>query len=130
MGASMKPEMEKLLSNLQIQLQSGLVGLISMVVLTERPMHGYELMQQVNCVTGGAISVKEATLYPTLRRMERMGFVSSEWQRSSRGPRKRIYHITRFGDEYLEEALLRYEEILKKVGKMIRNHYRGRGPKR
>jgi len=126
----MRPEMEKLLSNLQIQLQSGLVGLISMVVLTKRPMHGYELMQQVNRVTGGAISVKEATLYPTLRRMERMGFVSSEWQRSSRGPRKRIYHITRFGDEYLEEALLRYEEILKKVGKMIRNHYRGSGTKR
>jgi len=126
----MRPEMEKLLSNLQIQLQSGLVGLISMVVLTERPMHGYELMQQVNRVTGGAISVKEATLYPTLRRMEKMGFVSSEWQRSSRGPRKRIYHITRFGDEYLEEALLRYEEILKKVGKMIRNHYRGSGTKR
>jgi len=126
----MRPEMERLLSNLQIQLQSGLVGLISMVVLTERPMHGYELMQQVNRVTGGAISVKEATLYPTLRRMEKMGFVSSEWQRSSRGPRKRIYHITRFGDEYLEEALLRYEEILKKVGKMIRNHYRGSGTKR
>jgi len=126
----MRPEMEKLLSNLQIQLQSGLVGLISMVVLTKRPMHGYELMQQVNRVTGGAISVKEATLYPTLRRMEKMGFVSSEWQRSSRGPRKRIYHITRFGDEYLEEALLRYEEILKKVGKMIRNHYRGSGTKR
>jgi len=122
--------MEKLLSNLQTQLQSGLVGVISMVVLTKGPMHGYELMQQVNRFTDGVISVKEATLYPTLRRMEKMGFVSSEWQRSSRGPRKRTYHITQFGDEYLEEALRRYEKILKKVGKMIRDHYRGSGMKR
>lgn len=125
-----KVEMEKLLSNLQIQLQRGLIGLISMLVLTKKPMHGYELMQQVDNITDGVISVKEATLYPTLRRMERMGFVSSEWRRSSRGPKKRIYHITQFGDEYLEEALRRYDKIFRKVGKMIRNHYRRRGTKR
>ncbi|NIN68320.1 MAG: hypothetical protein GTO63_27160, partial [Anaerolineae bacterium] len=84
-------------------------------------MHGYELMQQVNTITEGVISVKEATLYPTLRRMEKMGFVSSEWQRSNRGPRKRTYQITRFGDQYLQEALRRYEKVLKKVRKMIRD---------
>ena len=127
---SVRPEMEKLLSTLQTRMQSGLVGLISMLLLTKRPMHGYELMQQVDRITEGVISVKEATLYPTLRRMERMGFVSSEWQRSKRGPRKRTYHITQFGDEYLEEALRRYEKVLRKVGKMIRDHRRRRRAKR
>lgn len=127
---SVRPEMEKLVSRLQARMQSGLVGLISMLLLTKRPMHGYELMQQVNTITEGVISVKEATLYPTLRRMERMGFVSSEWQRSSRGPRKRTYHITRFGDQYIEEALRRYEKVLRKVRKMIRDHRRRRLTKR
>lgn len=127
---SVRQEMEKLLSRLQSRMQSGLVGLISMLLLTKKPMHGYELMQQVNRITEGVISVKEATLYPTLRRMERMGFVSSEWQRSNRGPRKRMYHITQFGDEYLEEALRRHQKVLKKVGKMIRDHRRRRRTKR
>lgn len=70
-----------------------------LLLLAERPGHGYELLEQV-----GAFGLERADpggLYRALRSMEQEGLVSSWWEHSTSGPARRTYQITDEGLEWL-----------------------------
>jgi PadR family transcriptional regulator PadR len=57
-----------------------------------------------------------ATVYRSLRRLEKLGFVRSNWENASISeesgrPRRRYYGVTRHGSEALEHALETYRSI-------------------
>jgi DNA-binding PadR family transcriptional regulator len=49
-----------------------------LALLTERPMHGYEMMQELEQRTGGAWRPSAGSIYPTLQQLEDEGLVRSE----------------------------------------------------
>jgi len=82
-------------------LKGHLDGLI-LATLQAGPAHGYAIAQALRARSDGAFELPEGTLYPALHRLERAGFVTSEWSSES-GRRRRIYSLTRSGDGALEE---------------------------
>jgi DNA-binding PadR family transcriptional regulator len=51
-----------------------------------------------------SMRVDPSLVYRSLRDMEEMGLVSSEWSEDeSQGPKRRVYQITAQGDHYLTE---------------------------
>jgi DNA-binding PadR family transcriptional regulator len=48
-------------------------------VLEREPLHGYAIIEALQERSGGALSVPTGTVYPALRRLERIGYLSSEW---------------------------------------------------
>jgi DNA-binding PadR family transcriptional regulator len=72
--------------------------------LAEGHRHGFEIMEVSGLASG--------TVYPALRRLEREGALSSEWEPApGTGPRRRVYALTASGeataraaDERLREA--------------------------
>lgn len=95
-----------------------------LLLLRERPAHGYDLMERVSAL--GVHPVDAGGLYRTLRKLEREGLVRSSWQPSQAGPQRRSYEITRAGMEDLhrraqalaggaaivDKLLARYEEFV------------------
>ncbi|HEY3463061.1 MAG TPA: PadR family transcriptional regulator [Gaiellaceae bacterium] len=82
-----------------------------LLLLRERPAHGYDLLERLPELTGEA-RVEMGNLYRLLRALEEEGLVSSEWDDSS-GPAKRRYAITPAGERLLDqwaEALHRSQE--------------------
>jgi DNA-binding PadR family transcriptional regulator len=65
-----------------------------LALLTERPMHGYEMMQELEQRTGGAWRPSAGSVYPTLQQLEDEGLVRSE----EIGDRRR-YTLTDAGRE-------------------------------
>jgi DNA-binding PadR family transcriptional regulator len=65
-----------------------------LALLTERPMHGYEMMQELEARTGGAWRPSAGSIYPTLQQLEDEGLVRSE----EVGDRRR-YTLTDAGRE-------------------------------
>ena len=61
-----------------------------LLLLRERPAHGYDLLERLPELTGEA-RVEMGNLYRLLRGLEEEGLVSSEWDASSAGPAKRRY---------------------------------------
>jgi DNA-binding PadR family transcriptional regulator len=58
-------------------------------------MYGYEIMQSLQLKTKGRWAPKPGTIYPILRRLEKRGFVKSEWAATKiGGPSRRYYKIT------------------------------------
>jgi DNA-binding PadR family transcriptional regulator len=65
-----------------------------LALLTERPMHGYEMMQELEQRSGGAWRPSAGSIYPTLQQLEDEGLVRSE----EIGDRRR-YTLTDAGRE-------------------------------
>lgn len=83
-----------------------------LLLLRERPAHGYDLLERLPELTGEA-RVEMGNLYRLLRALEEEGLVSSEWDDSSAGPAKRRYAITTAGERLLNQwvdALRRSQE--------------------
>jgi DNA-binding PadR family transcriptional regulator len=84
-------------------------------VLHDAPMHGYELRKRLTGLLGTFRACSFGSLYPTLRRLQRSGFIveddapvpelpagrSAGW--SYRG--RRVYRLTADGKERLQELL-------------------------
>ncbi len=70
-----------------------------LLLLREQPAHGYELLERLRAF--GFEGSDPGGLYRSLRKLEDEGFVRSAWERSSFGPARRIYEITRAGMEEL-----------------------------
>ncbi|MFL5942970.1 MAG: helix-turn-helix transcriptional regulator [Gaiellaceae bacterium] len=83
-----------------------------LLLLRERPGHGYDLLERLPELTGEA-RIEMGNLYRLLRGLEEEGLVLSEWDDSSPGPAKRRYAVTPEGEQLLErwvEALRRSQE--------------------
>lgn len=70
-----------------------------LLLLLEQPAHGYELLERLQPFGFGRAD--PGGLYRNLRALEDAGLVHSAWQRSTAGPDRRIYHLTRAGREDL-----------------------------
>ena len=66
-------------------------------LLSEQPMHGYELLERLPELAREERRVDLGNLYRLLRSLEEEGIVSSDWDESVSGPAKRIYRLTPAG---------------------------------
>jgi PadR family transcriptional regulator PadR len=81
-----------------------------LLLLRERPLHGYELIERLPELAGeGRIDV--GNLYRLLRALEAEGLVSSEWSAELPGPAKRTYELTQEGRRLLD----RWAEALREA---------------
>jgi len=73
--------------------------------LKEQPMHGYQLQRELSEQLGGLWKVSYGSLYPSLRRLERDGAISSEPGTGAGGRRKTVYTIAEEGERLFLELL-------------------------
>jgi poly-beta-hydroxybutyrate-responsive repressor len=72
-----------------------------LLLLRERPVHGYELLEQLPEVTGERVDM--GNLYRFLRMLETDGIVRSDWDDRAAGPSKRVYELTDEGRALLDQ---------------------------
>lgn len=70
-----------------------------LLLLSERPSHGYDLLEQLGEL--GLKAIDPGGLYRALRAMEQEGLVVSRWESSELGPSRRTYETTDEGTEWL-----------------------------
>lgn len=68
-------------------------------LLTEGPMHGYQIIQELSARSGGHWQPSPGSVYPTLQLLEDEGLVASE---EAEG--KRVYKLTDAGTEQANRA--------------------------
>src|SRR3954470_19962482 len=72
-----------------------------LLLLRERPLHGYELIERLPQLTGKG-QVHVGNIYRLLRALEAERLVSSEWSADLPGPAKRTYELTPEGRRLLD----------------------------
>ncbi len=98
------PEPSETLRKFQKELNAGTVSLVTLAFLSvaTEPMYGYQIAKQLEAAAGGTPLMKQGTLYPLLRSLERNGLLVSEVEPSVSGPPRRYYRITEAGRQTLE----------------------------
>jgi PadR family transcriptional regulator PadR len=84
-----------------------------LLLLREQPAHGYDLLERLRPL--GFNRDDPGRLYRALRALETDELVRSVWEKSSSGPDRRMYELTRTGMEALHEsatALMATDQIL------------------
>ena len=71
-------------------------------ILTDGPLHGYELKRVLADSEHGFWTVSFGSLYPALRRLEKQGYVSVGMEG---GSRRKVYQLTPEGKAYFQELL-------------------------
>ena len=74
-----------------------------LLLLRERAMHGYELIERLPELAGEDVRVDVGNLYRILRALEEEGLVTSEWSADLLGPAKRTYELTEAGTRLLDQ---------------------------
>ena len=87
--------------------ESGEVRLALLSLLAERPMHGYELMKEMEARSGGMYRASAGTVYPNLQQLEDEGLVRMETSEDG----KRVYSITDAGRKALKDEAPGVERI-------------------
>jgi DNA-binding PadR family transcriptional regulator len=80
-----------------------MIELAILGLLKDHPMHGYQLNRELSEQVGGMWRVSYGSLYPSLRRLERDGAITSEPGTGAR--RKTVYAITEEGERLFLELL-------------------------
>jgi len=65
--------------------------------LNSEDKYGLELIKAIETISGGAIIVKQPTLYTILKKLEKSKFISSYWQDSEIGGKRHYYKLTEYG---------------------------------
>ncbi len=99
--------------------RGGLLPLLILHFVAGEPCYGNQLIERIERLTSGALSVNPNTMYPLLRQLEARGLVQGEWEHPERRSR-RFYRITEAGEQ--ERASLRGEvdPRLKRIAQSIR----------
>ena len=110
------------------RLHGDLLASSLLAFLRNWPAYGYQLVRELS--KAGLPASDSATVYRTLRQLERTGLVSSFWDTSESGPARRMYSLTKAGETFLNlwlDVLSHYQNILQSALDSYENlHKRGK----
>src|SRR5688500_4477821 len=79
----------------------GTLDLLILRVLTLEPMHGWGISERIQQLSREALRVQQGSLYASLHRMTREGWIRSYWSVTANNRQARYYEITRAGRQQL-----------------------------
>jgi PadR family transcriptional regulator, regulatory protein PadR len=93
------------------KLLQGTLDMLILKALSLGALHGYGVGQRIMQMSDAILRVEEGSLYPALYRIERQGWISSEWGVSENNLRAKFYKLTRAGRKQLEVEEANWERL-------------------
>jgi transcriptional regulator len=91
------------------EVLQGTLELLVLKLLSVAPEHGWGLTQRLEQVSSGVLMVNQGSLYPALERLERKGWIRSEWRTTENNRRARYYLLTASGRRRLAVERAQWE---------------------
>jgi transcriptional regulator len=80
----------------------GTLDMLILKTLSLAPLHGYGIAKRIEQISRGVFKVNPGSLLTALHRLERAGWLDSEWRRTENSRRAKFYSLTRAGRRQLE----------------------------
>lgn len=100
-------------------LLQGTLDLLILRTLQSGPMHGWAISRRIQQVSDDVLTVQQGSLYPSLHRLERRGWISASWGASENNRRAKFYELTEAGREALEAQARSWREYVAAVGRVM-----------
>jgi len=102
-----------------LDVLQGTLDLLVLKTLTWGPAHGYDVARWIQHVTGDLLRIEEGSLYPALHRLEKRGWILSEWGLSENNRRAKYYRLTARGRQQLRSESSAWNTFVEAVAKVL-----------
>ena len=107
------------MSKPSIDLLQGTLDVLVLKTLSWGPRHGYGVASGLQQLTDDVLQIEEGSLYPALHRMERKGWIESEWGLSENNRRAKYYTLTTDGRKQLRAEASTWSVFAQAVSKVL-----------
>lgn len=86
----------------RVDLPQGTLDLLILKAIALGPQHGWAISDRIHQISNDVLKVQQGSLYPSLHRLERRGWIKSAWGASDNNRRAKYYELTRAGRKQFE----------------------------
>lgn len=97
----------------------GTLDMLILKTLALEPMHGYGVAQRIEQMSGDVFRVNAGSLFTAFSRLERAGFVSTEWKATENSRRAKYYKLTAEGQNALEEERRQWGRQIAAINRIL-----------
>jgi transcriptional regulator len=100
-------------------LLQGTLDLLILKVVALAPVHGYGISQRIRQISEEVLQVQQGSLYPALHRLEKRGWLESDWGESENGRQAKFYRLSAEGRRQLGEEEQNWNRLSRAVTNIL-----------
>ena len=104
----------------KMDLLQGTLDLLILKALKLGPMHGFGISVLIRQMSEDILRVEQGSLYPALYRLERQGWIESEWGVSDNNRKAKFYKLTPAGRKQLAEETSNWEKLSRAINLIVK----------
>ena len=98
----------------------GTLDMLILKTLSLEPLHGFGIARRVEQISRGVFKVNPGSLLTALQRLERAGWLDSEWRQTENSRRAKIYTLTRAGKKQLQVETAEWTRRTSAIARLLR----------
>lgn len=103
-------------------LLQGTLDMLILKSLLAQARHGYGVAKWIQVTTKGALEIEEGSLYPALHRMQKRGWIQSEWGLSESNRRAKYYELTALGRAQLKTEVQSWSHLVDAISLVLKSN--------
>ena len=111
--------MAKLPDDQRLELLQGTLDMLVLRTLLWGPQHGHGIGQSIRAQSEDLLKIETGSLYPALHRLEKRGWLKSEWAVSEANQRAKYYRLTAAGKAQLLREQDRWSQMVNVIGRIM-----------
>jgi PadR family transcriptional regulator len=104
----------------RIEFLQGTLEMLILRTLLWGPRHGHGIAQAIRANSGELLQVETGSLYPALHRLQKQGWLASEWKTSEHKQRAKYYRLTPAGKKQLLAEESKWELFVKAIAGVMK----------
>ena len=104
----------------RLELLQGTLDMLILRTLQWGPQHGHGIGQTIRAQSDDLLRVETGSLYPALHRLEKRGWLQSEWGVSEANQRAKYYRLTAAGKAQLLREQDRWSQLVDAISRIMK----------
>ena len=98
----------------------GTLDMLILKTLSLQPLHGFGITRRIEQISRGVFRINPGSLLVALQRLERAGWLDSEWRETESSRRAKYYRLTRTGRKQLEVETADWSRRVSAVARLLK----------
>ena len=101
-------------------LIQGTLDMLILKALSLEPMHGFGIARRIEQVSRRVFKVNPGSLLTAFQRLERVGWLNSEWRQTDKSRRAKFYSLTRSGRKQLQVETTNWNRRASAIARLLK----------
>ena len=94
-----------------LELLQGTLDMLILKAVSLGPLHGYGILLRIEQISKDRLEIQQGSLYPALYRLERQGWIASDWGESENNRKAKYYRLTTAGNRRLKTEAEKWDRM-------------------